>query len=41
MIFDTFSYSNKKLKYLDVAYNVVEIGILHSLRTMLEKNSSL
>ncbi len=32
---------NKKLKFLDIAYNVIDIGILRALRQMLEKNSTL
>jgi len=40
-VFDCISYQNKRLKYLDVAHNVIEIGILKSLRTMIEKNQSL
>ncbi|CDW86621.1 UNKNOWN [Stylonychia lemnae] len=40
-IFDCLAFNNKRLKYLDVAYNVIEIGIMKSLRTMIEKNSSL
>lgn len=40
-IFDTLAVSNKKLKYLDVSENIIEIGILHSFRNMLEKNNNL
>ncbi len=32
---------NKKLKYLDVAHNIIEIGIMRSFRSMIEKNTTL
>ena len=40
-IFDTITNSNRRLKYLDVAHNIIEIGILRCFRNMLEKNSTL
>eukprot|EP00347_Sterkiella_histriomuscorum_P024058 403332444 len=40
-IFDTITNQNRRLKYLDVAHNIIEIGILRSFRNMLEKNSTL
>ena len=41
VVFDTLAMPNKRLKYLDVALNVIEIPLLRSLRSMIEKNSTL
>ena len=40
-MFDILALQNKKLKYLDISFNVMEIGIVHSFRHMLEKNGTL
>ena len=41
VIMEAIAKHNKKLKFLDIAYNVIDIGILRALRQMLEKNSTL
>ena len=41
VILEALSKHNKKLKFLDISYNVIDIGILRSLRQMLEKNTTL
>ena len=41
LIFDTLASYNKRLRYLDVAFNIIEIGIMRSFRSMLEKNTTL
>ena len=33
--------SNTKLKFIDLAYNFMDITVLHALRRMLERNSTL
>ena len=33
--------SNTKLKFIDLAYNFMDISVLHALRRMLEKNTTL
>ena len=33
--------TNTKLKFIDLAYNFMDINVLHSLRRMLERNTSL
>ena len=40
-IFTAISMGNTKLKFLDVAYNFIDITVLHSLRRMLERNRTL
>jgi len=41
VMMEAMAKHNKKLKFLDIAYNVIDIGILRALRQMLEKNSTL
>ena len=41
VIMDVLSKHNKVLKFLDISFNVIDIGILRSLRHMIEKNSTL
>jgi hypothetical protein len=41
LIFETLSKTNRSLKFLDLSYNVIDIGILRTLRLMLEKNITL
>ena len=41
VILDALTKHNKKLRFLDISYNVIDIGILRSLRQMLEKNTTL
>ena len=38
---DTLAKHNKKLKFLDISHNIIDIGILRALRQMLEKNNTL
>ena len=33
--------SNTNLKFLDLAYNFIDITVLHALRRMLERNKTL
>lgn len=33
--------TNTKLKFIDLAYNFMDITVLHSLRRMIEKNTTL
>ena len=40
-IFTALAMSNTKLKFIDLAYNFMDISVLHSLRRMLEKNRTL
>ena len=41
VMMESIAKHNKKLKFLDIAYNVIDIGILRALRQMLEKNTTL
>lgn len=41
VMMEAIAKHNKKLKFLDIAYNVIDIGILRALRQMLEKNTTL
>ena len=41
LIMETLAKSNRSLKFLDVSYNVIDIGILRTLRLMLERNTTL
>lgn len=40
-IFTALAMSNTKLKFIDVAYNFIDISVMHSLRLMIERNSTL
>lgn len=40
-IFTGLAITNRKLKYLDVSYNFVDITVIHALRCMLERNPCL
>ena len=40
-IFTSLSMSNTNLKFLDLAYNFIDITVLHALRRMLERNKTL
>ena len=40
-LFTALAMSNTKLKFIDLAYNFMDISVLHSLRRMLEKNRTL
>lgn len=33
--------TNRKLKFLDVSYNFVDITVIHSMRCMIERNATL
>lgn len=37
-LFTALAMSNTKLKFIDVAYNFMDISVMHSLRLMLERN---
>lgn len=41
LILDVIAKQNRTLKFLDISYNLVDIGLLRSLRLMLERNTSL
>lgn len=41
VILEALSKHNKRLRFLDISYNVIDIGLLRSLRQMLEKNTTL
>ena len=41
VIFDSLTKHNKKLRFLDISYNLIDIGILRSLRQTLERNTTL
>ena len=40
-IFTSLSMSNTNVKFLDLAYNFIDITVLHALRRMLERNKTL
>lgn len=40
-LFTSLALSNTKLKFIDLAYNFMDISVLHALRRMLEKNTTL
>lgn len=40
-VFTALAMSNSKLKFIDLAYNFMDITVLHSLRRMIEKNCTL
>jgi Ran GTPase-activating protein (RanGAP) involved in mRNA processing and transport len=40
-LFTALAMTNRKLKFLDIAYNFVDISVIHALRCMLERNPSL
>lgn len=40
-LFDALAKFNKKLKFLDVSYNIIDIGLLRSLRQLVERNVTL
>ena len=40
-IFMAVAMTNKTLKFLDVAYNFIDIGIVHQLRQLLTRNTTL
>jgi len=40
-LFIALALTNRKLKFLDVSYNFIEIAVIHSLRQMIEKNKVL
>ena len=40
-LFTALAMSNTKLKFIDIAYNFMDITVLHALRRMLEKNRTL
>jgi len=41
LILETLSKSNKSLKFLDISFNLIDIGALRPLRLMLERNTTL
>jgi Ran GTPase-activating protein (RanGAP) involved in mRNA processing and transport len=41
VVMDTLAKHNKKLKFLDLSHNLIDIGVLRALRQMLEKNTTL
>jgi len=40
-LFTALALTNRKLKFLDVSYNFVDITVIHSLRCMIERNPAL
>jgi hypothetical protein len=38
---DALTKHNRKLKFLDISYNLIDIGILRSLRQLFERNVTL
>ena len=40
-LFTALTMSNTKLKFIDLAYNFMDISVLHSLRRFLERNNTL
>jgi len=40
-VFTALAMSNSKLKFLDLAYNFMDITVLHALRRMIERNCTL
>ena len=40
-LFTALAMKNTTLKFIDLAYNFIDISVLHSLRLMLERNSTL
>jgi len=40
-IFMAVAMTNKSLKFLDVAYNFIDVGIMHQLRQLLLRNTTL
>jgi len=40
-LFTAIAMGNTKLKFVDLAYNFMDITVLHSLRRMLERNTTL
>ena len=40
-LFTALAMSNTKLKFIDLAYNFMDISVLHSLRRFLERNNTL
>lgn len=41
IILETITKFNKTLRFLDISYNVIDIGILRALRQLLERNTTL
>jgi hypothetical protein len=41
LILETLSKANKSLKFLDISFNLIDIGVLRPLRLMLERNTTL
>jgi Ran GTPase-activating protein (RanGAP) involved in mRNA processing and transport len=41
VVMEALAKHNKKLKFLDISHNIIDIGILRALRQMLEKNTTL
>ena len=37
-LFTALAMSNDSLKFIDLAYNFMDISVLHALRLMLERN---
>ena len=40
-IFTALAMGNTKVKFIDLAYNFIDITVLHNLRRMLERNTTL
>lgn len=40
-VFTALAMSNSKLKFIDLAYNFMDITVLHALRRMIERNCTL
>ena len=40
-VLQALAIANQRLKYIDLSGNFVSIDILHALRSMIEKNSTL
>ena len=40
-LFTALAMSNRTLKFLDVSYNFIDINVMHNLRLMIERTSSL
>lgn len=40
-VFTAMAMNNRRVKFLDVSYNFVDINVVHAFRLMLERNTSL
>ena len=40
-LFAALAMTNQTLKFLDISYNFIDISVMHNLRLMIERSSSL